>query len=95
MKPTAHKMIPLIATALALAACENAAGETTPAPDTQLAEDAADGTVADEMNSGTPEIREGGGMAPNGADNPNEPVVPETAPTPDETEAAEVTQGEE
>ncbi len=91
---TVHKMIPAFAAALALSACGNAAEDTATTPDTQLAEDAADGTVADEMNSGAPEIRDGGGMAVDGADNPNEPVVPESAPTPAESEAAEVTQGE-
>ena len=94
MKSTAKKIIPAFAAAMALTACGSAADETATTPDTQLAEDAADGTVADEMNSGAPEIREGGGMAVDGADNPNEPVVPENAPTPAESEAAEVTQGE-
>ncbi len=85
------KLAPALALAtLGLAACNDTGEETPAAPDMELAEDAADGTVADEMDSGAPEIREGGGMATDSAGNPNEPVVPETAPTPDESEAAEV-----
>ena len=77
--------------ALLLAAC-NDPGEPAPeGNDMELAEDVSEeGTVADQMDSGTPEIREGGGMATGAADNPNEPVVPEDAPIPNETEAAEV-----
>ncbi|WP_435418736.1 hypothetical protein WAB17_03975 [Parerythrobacter aurantius] len=83
-------ILPLAILAAALAACGQSAEPAPPSDGMELAEDASDGTVADEMDSGAPPIREGGGMAPGAADNPNEPVVPDTAPQPAESEAAEV-----
>jgi len=77
------------ALSLALVAC---GGEPEAVPETEdmeLAEDSDDGTVADEINSGPPDIEAGGGMAVDGADNPNEPVIPEDA-APPETDPAEV-----
>ncbi|MDN3644770.1 hypothetical protein QWY75_00970 [Pontixanthobacter aestiaquae] len=78
------------ALALALAACGGEPEAVADADkDMQLAEDAGDGTVADEMNSGAPEIQEGGGRAAGEADNPNEPVIPEDV-EPSDTDPAEV-----
>lgn len=62
---------------LALAACGENPEAVEGGSDMELAEDTDEGTVADQMNSGPAEIREGGGRAVGGADNPNEPVIPE------------------
>ncbi|MEO0500624.1 MAG: hypothetical protein AAF205_08735 [Pseudomonadota bacterium] len=82
-------------TTAALAACGSPeAVESPPADDVladddladddlSLAEDADDGTVADEMDSGVPDIQEGGGRAVGAADNPNEPVIPDDVDTVD------------
>ncbi len=79
--------------ALAIAACggnpEAVVAEDEGADDMALAEDASDGTVADEMDSGAPEIQQGGGMAVGAADNPNEPVIPDDVGA-DDTDPAEV-----
>lgn len=75
--------------ALILASCGEQPGAVAEVDDAELAEDASDGTVADEMDSGAPEIREGGGRAVGKADNPNEPVVPDDGDQP-ETDPAEV-----
>ncbi len=82
---------PLGLLSLALAGCNEPAAESVPpADDMELAEDVDEGTVTDQIDSGAPEIREGGGRATGSADNPNEPAVPDDAPAPDDTEPAEV-----
>lgn len=87
----AKAVLALASSVLLLAACDNASEPAVGDNDMELAEDVdEEGTVTDQMDSGAPEIREGGGIATDRADNPNEPAVPENAPTPEETEAAEV-----
>lgn len=90
MRTPARIMAPLGLLSLALAGCNDQAEPVAPAGEMELAEDVDDGTVVDQMDSGAPEIREGGGRDTSGADNPNEPAVPEDAPVPDVTEPAEV-----
>lgn len=70
------------AAAMALSACNENSQEVAPADDMELAEDVDEGTVTDQMNSGAPKIQEGGGRAVGAADNPNEPVIPESTATP-------------
>lgn len=90
MAVTYRLLFAVSALSLALVACSGepeAVAETE--ADMELAEDAADGTVADEMDSGPPDVQMGGGRAPGEADNPNEPVIPEDA-EPSDTDPAEV-----
>ena len=83
------RLVALSALTLALCACGGNPEAVAEADDMDLAEDTDEGTVADQMNSGAPEIREGGGRAVGEADNPNEPVVPESEDDP-ERDPAEV-----
>jgi hypothetical protein len=77
--------------ALLLAGCDTGSEPAPVGPDMELAEDVdQEGTVTEQMDSGAPPIREGGGRATGTADNPNEPAVPDNAPIPEESEAAEV-----